>query len=628
MRALYLVSAIAILAYGNANAQEVKIKDVISGKPIIGTLDKNDPLVKLDKTSFEIFRINAKAGQVISATLNSAEFRPIIEIGNIKDGGDCIDCNFSGADSENNAITKLSVEKTGPVYIRVSNNEAGQFGKFTLNVKATNAPIVTIPKLVMGKTLTSTLDGKEKPNKDGESLDTYSIKLNAGQEVQIDLETKAFDPFLSVTGPKIQGVEFYRDDEEGGIGDNARLVFKAPATGNYEVNVFSNDNFGEYKLKIDKPSIIAKVSDTTIAFDKTTNGAITKDTIDYALGDEISAIRYSFMAEAGKQYWISANSSDFEPLLEVGPLNARNEIEVSKRNENSISGNKALILFKAEKTQKYVFRISKSLIDIDASNNANKTTGNFEVNIKEALIAPNPENGKPIKIGDKITGSFKDGQPRSWDYYLQDFYEIELKKNQRIALELSPANEESAIKPMIAIGLDSIENYDLLYDGKSYGGDTGAKMHFKAPQDGKYIIRIQNQNMQTTGDYILNLKSLADNSMEIAPTKLEIGKEIVAQLDENDQSNSLNDTAFQMFEFDVVAGETYEITQKSDVFDSLLGLKEKNDTKDFEIFDEEIGSYYNVATTITPKTNGTYLIKASSLSGEEWGEFKIKVTKK
>lgn len=629
MRALYVVSILALLCNG-ANAQENKIiiKDAIANKTIKGVLDKNDAIFANDKSSFETYRINAKEGQIISLVLNSVQFKPIIEIGDINGSQLCPTCNFSGADGENNAAIKYIVEKDGPVLIRVSNNEAGTFGEYNLKIDVKNAPISTIPKLAIGKTIIGKIDGTEKPNQDGEGFDTYQIKLKKGDKFQADLISKDFEPYLEIIGPEFEGEKFIKTDEGSGEGKNARILINAPIDGTYIFNVYTNNSKGEYSLKLGEPIKYNIPKNQTASINTPILGKLTEQTIDYRYGDKIHAIRYNIKFEAGKKYWISLKSNDFDPRLEIGLSDKDNAFTLIEADDDNGDSENALMLYTANDNLDYIIRATHLLSDENYPLELSETIGNFELNIKEANIAPMAEKGKPIKIGDKIKGEFKDGQMRAWNYFLEDYYEIELKKNQRIEAVLSKP-DGSKIIPYISIGEGEVlEEFLSLNDGMYKNDVSNSKVRFKAAKDGKYIIRIQNEDLNNEGEFNLSINAMPDNSKEIAPLKIEFDKEIISTLDLNDMSEGNSDIPYETYIFDAIEGQTYEITQKSDDFDSVFGVKALNDDAPYKLYDDEQGSYYNAQAIFTAPKTGPYLIKASALNGSEMGEFKLKIIKK
>ena len=60
----------------------------------------------------------------------------------------------------------------------------------------------------------------------------YTIKLAAGKDYQIDMVSKAIDAFLRLEDEK--GKQLAQDDD-GGDGLNARILFNAPAAGTYRI---------------------------------------------------------------------------------------------------------------------------------------------------------------------------------------------------------------------------------------------------------------------------------------------------------------------------------------------------------------------------------------------------------
>lgn len=77
----------------------------------------------------------------------------------------------------------------------------------------------------------------------------HTVKLKAGVEYTIDLTSNEFDPFLRLEDSK--GKQLAEDDDSGGD-LNARLIFRAPADGEYRIIVTSFDEgeTGEYTLRV------------------------------------------------------------------------------------------------------------------------------------------------------------------------------------------------------------------------------------------------------------------------------------------------------------------------------------------------------------------------------------------
>src|SRR5207244_13143268 len=66
----------------------------------------------------------------------------------------------------------------------------------------------------------------------------WTIQGRAGQTITIDLESAAFDSYLFLRGPGIEGGRDFQDDDSGG-NCHARLTATFPQNGEYEIVVNS-----------------------------------------------------------------------------------------------------------------------------------------------------------------------------------------------------------------------------------------------------------------------------------------------------------------------------------------------------------------------------------------------------
>jgi hypothetical protein len=87
------------------------------------------------------------------------------------------------------------------------------------------------------------------PGPQGASMVSWDAELVAGQTIQIDLSSDAFDTILLMTGPGIQG---HFEDDDGGEGLNSRLTFTVLLSGTYQLHVtgFGPESSGAYRLAI------------------------------------------------------------------------------------------------------------------------------------------------------------------------------------------------------------------------------------------------------------------------------------------------------------------------------------------------------------------------------------------
>jgi hypothetical protein len=78
---------------------------------------------------------------------------------------------------------------------------------------------------------------------------TYVFKMVEGKSYQIDMKSKDFDSYLRLENP--QGENVAMDDDGGGFPD-ARIIYRAPKTGDYTIicTTFGAGSTGKFTLTV------------------------------------------------------------------------------------------------------------------------------------------------------------------------------------------------------------------------------------------------------------------------------------------------------------------------------------------------------------------------------------------
>jgi hypothetical protein len=100
-------------------------------------------------------------------------------------------------------------------------------------------------------TVNDTLTNKELKDKvrTGCFCKTYIFKMTEGKTYQLDMISKEFDSYLRLENP--DGQQVAADDDGGGYPD-ARIIYKAPKTGDFTIicTTFGNGSTGKYTLLV------------------------------------------------------------------------------------------------------------------------------------------------------------------------------------------------------------------------------------------------------------------------------------------------------------------------------------------------------------------------------------------
>ena len=98
--------------------------------------------------------------------------------------------------------------------------------------------------------VSDTLSEKDIPTGQGAFARDYSVKLNAGDNVAIDLRSESFDTIVTLLGPDGSTVGENDDGPDGTT--NSLLFIRIVKTGTYIVRVhaFGETGVGPFKLKV------------------------------------------------------------------------------------------------------------------------------------------------------------------------------------------------------------------------------------------------------------------------------------------------------------------------------------------------------------------------------------------
>jgi uncharacterized protein (TIGR03437 family) len=275
-----LTVQVTIPGQTQANANPVKIKlagqlppvrtqTMTPGVTYSGALTVDDQ-VEMDTTTgktyfFDAFRFTATAGQSVAIDLRSAQFDAAIIVRRI-DGttlsffaGDDQGGTFGDGNVEvnNNAmlLTVFPDNADYVIYVTSSDLAPNATGSYTVKLTTGNITPVTYPSTTNGSITNTDLQTEA-----GVYLDAYSFNYVAGDNVQINLSSTAFDAFLSLRNN--QGDELKLKDD-GGAGMDAQFsigpssadpTLRNLPSGKYIIvaTPLAANKFGNYTLTLTK----------------------------------------------------------------------------------------------------------------------------------------------------------------------------------------------------------------------------------------------------------------------------------------------------------------------------------------------------------------------------------------
>ncbi len=165
---------------------------------------------------------------------------------------------------------------------------------------------------------------------DGSAYVQHSIDLEAGQQVDIMLDSYDFDAFLHVRDPND---EIFAVDDDSGGDTNAHLTMIAPMSGRYTIlaNSYGPDEYGEYTMHIRRETIGDVIS--------VYRGELAEN--DPKSFTEFRPPTETLDASAGEVYEILLMSAEFDAWLSVEDENG---LVIAEDDDSAGSGNSRVTL--------------------------------------------------------------------------------------------------------------------------------------------------------------------------------------------------------------------------------------------------------------------------------------------
>ncbi|OIP75637.1 MAG: peptidase S1 [Oscillatoriales cyanobacterium CG2_30_44_21] len=222
----------------------------MGGQAITSVLTASDNTLP-DGSYFKAYQFQGTAGQLVEIEMRGNGIDPYLVLFNAA-GQKIAEDDDSAGDKNARIVTTLPT--TGKYTIYANSYEVGQTGSFSLSSRLANhlgsvpprrlsdRQVILQEKGVLG--LSSRILAR-----DGSRFDTFSFNGQAGQVIQIDLNSADFHPYLVLFSPNQQLVL-----ENNGLPSRkqASMTLELPITGTYRaiVNAFDRSGQGAYQITV------------------------------------------------------------------------------------------------------------------------------------------------------------------------------------------------------------------------------------------------------------------------------------------------------------------------------------------------------------------------------------------
>ena len=593
--------AVLLWAAGPAIAQDAA--SIRIGGSVRGALTADDAKVTGEDGDYvyDDYRFQARNGQRLEATLRSDAFDAYLAL--YAEGDDTpVAEDDDGLNDGTNARLRYTVG-TGGVYVlrarTLSGTDGGAYDlSLTERPPAPRGPRPTGIRL--GQTLQGDLNARDPEDDDGHRYDAYVFRATQGQRFVITQNSDDFDSVVQVG--RMTGGDFVKlaeNDDGADTGLNSRLIFAAPATGDYIIRATGfSDGQGRYSLGLAEapPAPAAK----PITLGEKVEGALstTSPTDD----DGHRAEFYRFRGTDGQRISIELKASGFDTYL---TLRRASDNSVVAENDEGGDGTNSRLTHTLPADDDYV---------IEARAFSGDGEGRFTLVVTETAPPPPPT---PVALGQTIEGEITEDAPREDDGKRYVDYVVSGKEGQRIQVILRSGDFDSFLQIGSASGDFSAD----VSDDDGLGEGTDARITYTLPADGDYIVRVTPYAADGKGLYSLEL---SDRGPEPKPGSLLVGATVRGELSDKDAMTD-EGAYFDAYRFQAKKDEKLRITMVSNAFDAFIDLGSDGDTFESLATDDDGLSDKHARLDWTAPDDGWYVIRARAYAPNQTGPYALTV---
>ena len=418
---------------------------------------------------------------------------------------------------------------------------------------------------------------------DGSAYVTYTIDLEAGEELDLTMQSTEFDSYLHVLDENNDKIG--EDDDSAGS-SHANLVVIAPSAGTYTIlaNSFAADEYGEFVLAVRRSA----PDGTGDLF----TGVL--DPVDGKSFDANSYPTHTIEAEAGERLDIRLSSGTFDAYLEVKD----SEGNIVGEDDDSAGGTNAQLTLPIHSSDTYTL-VVKSFGDGES--------GPYTLAVRRGSSAAMSGNERV----EQFSGQLMDWNDRLEDGTPYALHVIEAQAGEKLEITMASHAFDSYLQLWD-------ENEVVYAQDDDSGGGLNSMLTFLVPANGRYVVVANSVGADATGAYNVTVRrstldeEFADGDVEVLRGALTEEQELLA-----------DGTPASSHEIEAQAGERLNIAMMAGAFDAYLVVFDPDNTKLSE--DDDSGGGTNAQLSLIAPTEGTYRIVANSYSEDATGPYTITV---
>jgi hypothetical protein len=359
LRPLALASLFLAVGLAPARAQAPDFPEVRVGQEVEGRLEAGDPHLT-QRGAFRAYRLATEPGQRYVADLRSDEFDAYLTLALSVHGlTDIVQQDDDGGEGTNARI-RFTAQHAGPYLLIAQAFGPGATGRFTLSVATAQAPRSAEPQAIQVGTpvrgqLTASHPILLTPDEGEVYHNLYRFEGQAGQALEITMDSDDFDAYLEFGGLRVGDLEVTDVDDDGGEGTNARLRVTLPTSGTYGVRTRSYGDFqtGDYTLLVQPwtprdPVTRALSAGQEVSAELTAADAELEDGSHYHL--------WTYAGQAGERVAVRMRSDAFDTCLAFGRMVGGEFDELVSNDDAPDDGTNSLVELTLPSAGEYVIR--------------------------------------------------------------------------------------------------------------------------------------------------------------------------------------------------------------------------------------------------------------------------------
>lgn len=309
--------------------------EIAIGQTVRGALSAADERISTGEY-VDTWTLTGRRGQTLTISMESTDLDAYLMV---RGPGDLAEDNDDdpAARGSTNARLTVTLPASGQMRIRPTSYRPGETGAYVLTVAegeaADGAPQAFAADesgvLRVGAAVSGDLRQGDGQLQQGEYYDAYTLRGRRGQQLEITMQSGAFDTYVAIVGPDEFGA--YNDDDVDAGGTDSRMLVTLPRDGDYTVvaTSYAGGETGAYQLRVAETTAVAPGQGIAAAADSIAVGREQRGSLaqgDATLRSGEFTDSYRFRGRAGQRLTVEMASGDFDTyLILVAPSGVQEE---------------------------------------------------------------------------------------------------------------------------------------------------------------------------------------------------------------------------------------------------------------------------------------------------------------